>query len=148
MPLRQQTWLMLGLVATSTPLALFVETGLRRIMFPPEFDEVRAFLQPALTLPTWTLLGLVALMTLLGMRGQSRRVERRMAARPPEQRTPQAREKEHLDSLVLFTSLPQVPAILATFCYMFGAPLLPVVANLVAATLGVMLVGAVALRRP
>lgn len=145
--LRRQTWVVLGLIAVSTPLALVVETGLRRIMFPPEFEEIRMFLRPSLALPTWSLLGLVVLTTLLGQRWQQRRVDKRMAARPPEQQTAHYRTKETFDALVLFTSLPQLPAVLATFCFMFGAPLLPVVANMVAATGGVLIVGLGGLRR-
>ncbi len=147
MDLRRQTWIILILVALSTPLALVVETGLRKIMFPPEFEEVRAFLRPSLELPVWSLLGLVVLTTMVGMRWQHSRVERRMAKRPAEEQTQHFRDKEVFDSLVLFTSVPQIPAIMATFGFMFGAPLVPVVVNMAAATLGVLLLGIGGLRR-
>lgn len=147
MTLRRQTWLILALVALSTPLALVAETYLRRLMFPPEFEEVRAFLEPSLELPVWSLLSLVVLTTWFGIRGQHRRVKRRMAARPPEEQTQYFRDKDTFDSLVLFTSLPQVPAILATFCYMVGASLVPVLANMLASTIGVLAVGLLSLRR-
>ncbi len=145
--LRRQTWMILILVALSTPLALVAETGLRKIMFPPEFEEVRAFLRPALELPVWSLLGLVVLTTMVGMRWQKSRVETRMATRPREEQTQHYRDKETFDSLVLFTSVPQVPAIIATFGFMFGAPITPVVVNMAAATVGVVLVGVTGLRR-
>ncbi|MBV1862721.1 MAG: hypothetical protein KUG77_30140 [Nannocystaceae bacterium] len=147
MTLRRQTWLMLALVALSTPMALVAETYLRGLMFPPEFDEVRAYLRPSLEVPVWSLLGLVALTTWLGIRAQTRRVERKMAARPPEEQTQFFRDKDTFDSLVLFTSLPQVPAILATFCFMFGASLVPVLVNMLAATAGVLAVGMLGLRQ-
>jgi len=146
MNLRRSTWVILVLITLSTPLALVVETVLRRIMFPPEFEEVRAFLRPSLELPTWSLLSLVVLMTFLGLRAQQRRITRRMAARPPEEQTQHYRDKETLDSLVLFTSLPQIPAILAAFCFMFGASLVPVLANMALATAGVIWVGLSGLR--
>lgn len=147
MTLRRQTWLMLALVALSTPMALVVETYLRRLMFPPDFEEVRMFLRPSLELPVWSLLSLVALTTWLGIRGQHRRVERQMAARPPEEQTQYFRDKDTFDSLVLFTSLPQIPAILATLCFMVGASLVPVLVNMLAATVGVLAVGILSLRR-
>ncbi len=137
---------MLALVALSTPMALVAETYLRRLMFPPEFEEVRAYLQPSLELPVWSLLSLVVLTTWFGIRAQARRVERKMAARPPEEQTQYFRDKDTFDSLVLFTSLPQIPAILATFCYMCGASLLPVLVNMGASTAGVLAVGMVSLR--
>ncbi len=138
---------MLALVALSTPMALVAETYLRRLMFPPEFDEVRMFLRPSLELPVWSLLSLVALTTWFGIRAQERRVARKMAARPPEEQTQHFRDKDTFDSLVLFTSLPQIPAILATFGFMFGASLLPVLVNMAASTAGVVAVGMVSLRR-
>ncbi|MGH1341059.1 MAG: hypothetical protein ACRBN8_05880 [Nannocystales bacterium] len=147
MTLRRQTWLMLALVALSTPMALVAETYLRQLMFPPEFDEVRAYLRPSLELPVWSLLSLVALTTWFGVRAQARRIERRMAARPPEEQTQRFRDKDTFDSLVLFTSLPQIPAILATFCFMFGASLVPVLANMAASTAGVLVVGLSGLRQ-
>jgi hypothetical protein len=147
MTLRRQTWLMLALIALSMPMALVAETYLRRLMFPPEFEEVRVFLRPSLELPVWSLLSLVVLTTWLGIRGQHRRVERRMAARPPQEQTQYFRDKDTFDSLVLFTSLPQIPAILATFGFMFGASLAPVLVNMAASTLGVVAVGLLSLRR-
>jgi len=137
---------MLVLVATSTPLALLAETFLRRLLFPPEFEEVRAFLQPSLEAPTWSLLALVVLMTWLGLRHQTRRIERRMAARPEREQTQRYRDKETFDAVALFTSLPQIPAIIATFAYMCGARLEPVLANMAAATVGVVVLGVRGLR--
>ncbi len=147
MTLRRQTWLMLVLIAVSMPMALVAETYLRKLMFPPEFEEVRMFLRPSLEAPVWSLLSLVALTTWLGTRGQQRRVNRKMAARPPEQQTQHFRDKQVLDSLVLFTSLPQVPAILAMLCFMVGASIVPVLANIMASTIGVVVVGLVGLRQ-
>ena len=141
MQLRRTTKVMIGIITISTPLALVVETFLRGLMFPPEFEEVRMYLRPALALPTWSLLSLVLLTTYAGVRGMERRIARRMAKRPPSEQTQRYRDKETFDAIVMFTSLPQVPAILATFCFMVGAPLTPVIANMVAATAAVMFLG-------
>ncbi len=144
---RRVAWVLLGFIALSTPLALVVETGLRKIMFPPEFEEVRDFLRPTLTGPVWLLLPIVALCTFAAVRWLGRRVDKRMAARPTEEQTDAYRTKETFDAMMLFTSLPQVPAIFGTFMFMFGAALTPVVVVMAAATLGVLLVGMVGMRR-
>ncbi len=146
MNIRRMTWVVLVLVTLSTPLALAVETFLRKLMFPPEFEEVRMYLRPALEFPVWSLLSLVLLTTVAGIRGQQRRVDKRMAARPEEEQTQHYRDKEIFDSLVLFTSLPQIPAILATFCFMLGASIVPVAVNMAAATVGVFILGVRGLR--
>lgn len=144
---RRVAWVLLGFIALSTPLALAVETGLRKIMFPPEFEEVRDFLRPTLTGPVWFLLPIVALCTLAAARWMGRRIEKRMAARPAEEQTEAFRTKEAFDAMMLFTSLPQVPAIFGTFMFMFGAALTPVVVVMAAATLGVLVVGLVGMRQ-
>jgi hypothetical protein len=141
MDTRRTTWLLLGFITISTPLALAVETFLRSIMFPPEFEEVRMYLRPSLEVPVWSLLALVALTTYVGIRRMEGRIERRMAKRPESEQTQHYRDKDTLDAIVIFTSLPQVPAIMATFCFMFGARLTPVLVNMAVATLGVLLVG-------
>ena len=141
MDIRRTTWLMIGVITVSTPLALAAESFLRKLMFPPEFEEVRAYLRPALEWPTWSLLSLVLLTTYAGVRGMERRIERRMGKRPAQEQTQRHRDKETLDAIVMFSTLPQVPGILATLCFMVGAPLLPVAVNMLAATLAVLLLG-------
>ena len=141
MDIRRTTWLMIGIITVSTPLALAAETFLRKLMFPPDFEQVRMYFRPALEWPTWSMLSLVLLTTVAGVRGMERRIERRMAKRPPKEQTQRYRDKETLDAIVMFSSLPQIPAVLATFCFMVGAPLLPVVVNLVVATAAVLFLG-------
>lgn len=146
METRRTTWVLLVFITISTPLALVLETYLRGIMFPPEFEEVRMYLRPSLESPVWSLLSLVALTTYIGIRCMKSRIERRMAKRPESEQTQRYRDKETLDSIVIFTSLPQVPAIIATFCFMFGARLTPVLVNMAVATLGVIAVGLYGMR--
>lgn len=137
----------LALVALSTPLALAVETGVRRLMMPPDFEEVRAWLSPTLTPWAWATVPAVLAATGLGwwlLRVLARRELRRRRPGLTEQ---QARAKAELEAVLLASSAPQVPAVAATMLYMLGAAIEPVVAAMGAATLGVLSLG-LAVRRP
>lgn len=138
---------MLALVAVSTPLALAFETLLRRLMFPPEIDEVRMWLRPMITPWVWSAPVLCAVAVPLGSWLQRWLVARDLAARPPEQRTPERRAAAELDAMLLSTSAPQLPAVLSTFAFMFGSHLLPVVVAMVVATAGILVLGIATLRR-
>ena len=146
-PSRARVYGVLAIVALSTPLALAVETGLRRIMFPPEFDDVRMWLRPSITPWVWLAPPLCALAVPLGARLQRWMVARALAKLPPERRTERERIELELDALLLSTSAPQFPAVLATFGFMFGAALAPVVAAMIVATAGVLGLGVWVARR-
>ncbi len=130
-------------IAVSTPLALAAETGLRYLLFPPEFEEVRMWLRPAITPWMWTASGLAVAFTVLGLKLQRWFVQRRLAQLPADKRTPEAEEKASFDGLMLSSSCPQIPALLATFGFMLGSELLPVAVALAVATVGVLIVGLV-----
>jgi hypothetical protein len=134
---------LLAVVAVSTPLALAVETGLRVLLFPPEFEEVRMWLRPVITPWMWTASALAIGFTLLGLRLQKWFVARRMARLAEDKRTREAEAKAHFDALMLSSSCPQIPALLATFGFMVGADLLPVVVAIAIATTGVLTLGAI-----
>lgn len=134
---------LLAVVAVSTPLALAVETALRVLLFPPEFEEVRMWLRPVITPWMWTASALAIGFTLLGIRLQKWFVARRMARLAEDQRTREAEAKAHFDALMLSSSCPQIPALLATFGFMVGADLLPVVVAIAIATTGVLTLGAI-----
>jgi hypothetical protein len=128
----------LGLIALSTPLALVVESGLRRLMMPPDFDAVRAWLGPTLTPWAWATVPATLATTCLGwwlFRVLSRRELR--ARRPGGLTEEQVRAKAEFEALMLASSAPQVPAVAATMLYMLGADLVPVALSMVGATLGV-----------
>lgn len=137
----------LAIVACSTPLALVVETGLRRVMFPPEFDDVRMWLRPSIT--PWVWLAPVACVVAvpLGAKLQRWLVARELARLAPERRTQAARIEAEFDALLLSTSAPQLPAVIATFAFMFGSALLPVVVAMLVATVGVLGLGLAVARR-
>lgn len=141
-----KTFGLLAFIAVSTPLALAVETGLRIFLFPPELEEVRAWLRPTLTPWVWAMPVLAAAATLLGLRLQRWHAAREFRALPAHEQTEEAWRAAHFDALMLSTSAPQIPALLATFAFMLGAELLPVVVAIAVATAGVLVQG-VALRR-
>lgn len=134
------------LLAASTPLALLLETGLRRVMFPPEFDEVRLWLRPQITPWLWIAPLACALALPVGLLVQRALVARSLR-RSTTEPTPAARASAELDALLLATSVPQVPAILATMGFTMGASIEPVVAAMAVATVGILVIGAVGLRR-
>jgi hypothetical protein len=136
-----KTYALLAAIAVSTPLALAVETGMRILLFPPEFEELRMLLRPVLTGWMWTTPLLAALATLLGIKLQRWTVQRHLAKLPPDGRTPVAVKRAEFDTLMLSTSVPQVPALVATFGFTMGSALLPVVVAIVVATAGVLLLG-------
>lgn len=133
--------LVLGLIAVSTPLALGFETAARRVIMPPDFALLRDFLRPTLEPVAWALCVLSVLACLGGVALQHWLVQRLVARLPPGQDGPEARGRKRVEALYLSTSVPQVPALLATFLFTLGAPLLPVAVNLALATAGVVLQG-------
>ncbi len=146
-PSRAKFYGVLALVSTSTPLALALETGLRRALFPAEFDEVRMWLGPSIT--PWVWLGPVAcaLAVPLGARVQRWLVARHLARLPAPRRTETERAEAEFDALLLSTSAPQLPAVIATLAFMLGASLLPVVVAMIVATAGVLALGLDVARR-
>lgn len=137
---RGQRLRLLLFIAVSVPLAVVLETVLRGLLFPPEFDEVRAVVGPRLETPAWVCVGLTAVLAIVGFVLQRRmcskalrlltsdelseRDRKRLTGFGPEK----SMSRMVLDKLFLTTSLPQLPALVATLFYMFGAPLGPVLA--------------------
>jgi hypothetical protein len=137
----RQTWGLLAIVAISTPLALVVETGLRALLFPPDFEEVRAWLRPAITPWVWLMPVLAALSTLLGLRLQRWYAARQFAALAPRNQTDDGWAAANFDALMLSTSAPQVPALIATVAFMLGSELTPVLVAIATGTAGVLVQG-------
>lgn len=138
---RAHLWGLLGLIALSTPLAWLMESGLRRLVFPPDFDAVRAWLSPALTPWAWALVPTTLVTTAIGWWLYRALARREVMARRPGLTVEQARAKAEFEALMLASSAPQVPAVAATMLYMLGADVVPVAAAMVAATLGVISLG-------
>jgi hypothetical protein len=146
-PTRAKFYGVLAIVAASTPLAMLVETGLRQVMFPPEFDEVRMWLRPAITPWVWIAPAASVIAVPLGDRLQRALVRRELQRLPPERRTEAERIACEFDALLLSTSAPQIPAVIATLAFMCGSALTPVVVAMVVATAGVLVLGASVARR-
>lgn len=136
---------LLAIIGLSTPFALVVETGVRRLMMPPEFEEVRAWLRPDITPWAWLAVPLALVGTAMGFALQ-RWLARRELKKPlrPGVDPATARRKAEFEALMLSTSAPQIPALLATFAFMFGSELLPVLVSIGVATLGVVSLGVAA----
>ena len=132
----------LAVVGLSTPFALLVETGVRRIMMPPEFDDVRAWLQPDVTPWAWAMVPLAVVATGLGFLLQRWLLRRALAKPAPGGLDPaRQRQRAEFDALMLSTSAPQIPALVGTICFMVGAQLTPVLVTMAVATVGVVSLG-------
>jgi hypothetical protein len=136
-----------AIVAISTPLAVAFETVLRRWMFPPEFDEVRAWLEPIVTPWMWLTPVLAALGIPLGLRLQRWLIDRNLARLPAHRRSAATEATAVTDAMLLSTSVPQVPAVIATLGLLIGSAALPVLVATAVATAGVLVIGGVATRR-
>lgn len=141
-PSRARLYGLLGLVALSTPLSWVLESGVRRLMMPPDFDAVRAWLSPTLTPWAWATVPATLVTTVLGWWLYRVLVRRELRSRRPGLTDEQARAKAELEASMLASSAPQVPAVAATMLYMLGADVVPVAASMVGATLGVASLGA------
>jgi len=126
------------LTVIAAPFALGFETLLRKLVFPPEFEDVRTLFAPALTLAAWTLPVVCLVASLVGVVFQHRLVERALRKLPADRRhDPESQEKARVGAFLLAASVPQVPAIVATVLFTFGASLTPVLVTVAVSTLGV-----------
>lgn len=132
---------MLLLVALSTALALAVETAVRRLMLPPEFEQVREWLSPTLEPWAWGTVPLTALAGVTGWWLYGRLVRRGIARAKPGSDPERTRARAELDAAILASSAPQVPAVAATMLFMMGAPLRPVLVAMGVAVVGVLSLG-------
>jgi|GEM_PF-1117494 len=133
------------LIALTVPLALALETALRKLVVVPlvgaELEELREFYWPQWTAPAreaalselaWVLVGATVLAGLLGL-VLARRAAGSHAAGSGAPASQSVRNKLR-DQLLLLASIPQVPAILATLCFSCGARLLPVLISVAVST--------------
>lgn len=122
------------ITAAAAPVALGFETLLRHLLFPADFELVREALRPALTPVAWLLCLLCAAAGAFGILFQQRMAARSMEKLPADRRAPELEDRARLGAFMLAASIPQVPAILATFTFMFGAALTPVLVAVVIVT--------------
>jgi len=144
---RGRALVVVAIVAISTPLAIVFETVARRWMMPPEFEEVRAWLEPSVTPWMWLTPFAAALGIPLGLRLQRWLVARNLARIPDHRRSPVTEATAVSDAMLLSTSVPQVPAVLATLGLLIGSAPTPVLLATAVATAGVLVIGVVSTRR-
>jgi predicted lysophospholipase L1 biosynthesis ABC-type transport system permease subunit len=139
-------------LAISAPVALAFETLVRTQILAraigPDLEDVRRFLSPSLTRFSWALTFVTLFAGIVGVAAvpvAARRIEAaaKSAGRELDRAT---REKQIVGRLYLLTSIPQAPAILATFCFTFGSRLLPVLIAMALSTAAVVAQGVVAAR--
>lgn len=127
----------LALIAVSTPAMFGVESLLRRLLLPPEFEQVRAWLGPSITPYVWGLAAAAAVAAPVALRLQRSFVQRALSRLDRAHRDAQSEPRARFDALILSTSVVQVPALLAVLGYLLGADLVPVIVAIVVATVGV-----------
>jgi hypothetical protein len=137
-------------LAVSAPIALAFETLIRtQVLAPligPQLDQVRELLSPTLTRTSWVLAFITIFAGVLGVALVPVAARRFDAAAANDEPEPihEAREKHILGRLYLLTSIPQAPAILATFCFTFGSRLVPVLVAMAISTAAVVAQGVLA----
>jgi hypothetical protein len=132
----RRVWVLL-FIASAAPAAFAVEAAARALLFPADFEVLRAELEPTLTIVAWTLLAVCVASIPLGLACNRWLVRRGLAG--PSEASPARRERVELEALLLSSSIPQLPALLATVATLGGARVTPVLATLVVSTLGVLL---------
>ncbi|MCA9604098.1 MAG: hypothetical protein KC619_00765 [Myxococcales bacterium] len=128
---------LLWLTIVAAPGALGLETGLRLLFFPDNFQLIRDFLNPMLTPVAWAFAAVAGLGAALGLFIQRRLIEKRIAKLPDEHNTHERRFQIAFGVFLLTTAVPQIPSIFATFCFTFGASLIPVLAAITLTSVGV-----------
>ncbi len=123
------------LTVLAAPVALAFETLLRHLLFPSEFEEVRAFFEPTLTPIAWVLCILAALASLAGVVLQRRLVRSRLERMPEADAA--ARRGQIVGVFLLTASVPQIPSVFSTLAFTLGASLAPVLVGIGIASAGV-----------
>lgn len=115
-----------AVIALATPAALGLETLARTLLLPAELAQLRQELRPVLTPLAWALLGITALAIPLGFL-TLRALRRRFLAKVEATGATERRRREAVfEAMFVATSVPQIPAIMATFALTAGSEALPV----------------------
>lgn len=132
---------LLPLIALSSPVSLAVETALRTLLFTDDMRALRLMARDALTPVAWGFVPLTAAASALGVWVHRVALRRALAAAARKTGNPDAEENARLTALYVATSVPQLPALAATFLFTAGARFEPVMLTLLVAAAGVMLQG-------
>lgn len=133
--------MLLPLIALSSPLGLAVETGMRTLLFTSDMRELRLMVRDTLTPIAWGFVPLTAAASVLGVLVHRVVLKRALEAAKRKVGNPDAEEDARLTALYIATSVPQLPALAATFLFTAGARFVPVMTTLLIAAAGVMLQG-------
>ena len=117
-------WL-IALTISAVPLALGVESLLRWLLLPADFDELRTWLEPPMTTAAWWLMGLCAVVGVACVLAQARWCRRSLSRLVPGAGD-EAAERACIGVFIVTASLAQGPALLASLTFLLGARLLPV----------------------
>lgn len=130
---------LLAVIAVSTPAALGLEVLVRRHLLPPDAEEMRLWLNQTVGQPSWALLvlALAGVAAALGL--QPRLYAHSLAGKPAAMPEAERVERSRMQTLLLATSICQVPALLATIGFTFGADVLAVGLTVGLGTVGVLL---------
>lgn len=147
MPGHKRTWdgadvnqkLLLAVIAVSTPAALGLEVLVRRLLLPPDVEEMRLWLNETVGPPSWALLGVALAAIAAALSLQPRLFAHSLAAKRVSMPEHERVERSRMQALLLSTSICQVPALLATVGFTFGADALAVGLTVGLGTLGVLL---------
>lgn len=134
---KQPSTALLWLTIVAAPAALGIETGLRLLLFPDDFDLIREFLRPNLTPVAWGFAVVAGIGAVAGLVIQKKLVARRVAKLPEEANTLDRRYQAAFGVFLLTTAVPQIPSIFATFCFTFGSSIVPVIAAITLTSIGV-----------
>lgn len=143
---RGGTLVLVAATVLAAPVALAFESALRWLVFPPDFETVRAFFEPVLTPVAWLLALLSALAGVGGALAHRAIVARRIAKLGPAPLTAQV-EAVRNQVFLITASIPQLPTIASTFAFMFGASVVPTLVGVAICTVSVTAQGALLLIR-
>ena len=132
---------LLPLIALSSPLSLAVETAIRTALFTDDLRALRQMARAALTPVAWGFVPLTVVASIVGVFVHRVALRRTLALAAQKVGRPDAEENARLTALYLATSVPQMPALVATLLFTAGAPFVPVMVTLLVAAAGVMLQG-------
>ena len=134
----------MALVVTAVPVAWGAETGLRMAFFPPDFEQLRELLRPAMTSVARGLVVLTMALVLPTYLLMRHLAHKRMRALPPLR--PDLRAGARVLAFLGASSLLQIPGVLVTFAFMFGAAVKPVGACVALGTAGLVGLAGLTLR--
>ncbi|MEM9188817.1 MAG: hypothetical protein AAGF12_06560 [Myxococcota bacterium] len=136
-PRKRSNRLLVVLTLVAAPGALAVESLLRWLLFPEDFEILRTYLEPFVTPIAWLMAALTAILGLVGLRLQRTMSAKKIARLPEERRTEAQLRRTRTGVFLLTASVPQIPAVIATVLFMIGSSLWPVIVALVVVTVAV-----------